>query len=299
MDPFAVVDRRLVLAEGRGEEDGPRVIDAAARLVRFADPSRTIPFHELRAVASISAMRLTPSLDRFAKLAPKIRPALVLVPRRLPGEVAAWLDATESGRPQAEGFSVRDAAAQIDRASVPVYNPHTPLESRRSAKAIARLAGLPMLELYGEFPVWRRADKLDISLTERLRSSAPMQSAGPPPAGVQIAHQDHTMDLFVAPPARCRWPWFVASGVVAAASVPLLLGPTEVGIAALIMAIITFMFAWYNKPRPTSCLHVSRTSMCWSCGEHPESFETDKLEMMRVAEDGTLVLVQQDDETRC
>lgn len=297
-----MVDGSLVLAAERGEPDGPRAIDPAARLVRFADPGRDIPFHELRAVAAIVAARTTPSLDTnqtARKMHPTFRPALVLVPRRLPGEVAAWLDALESGQPPGAGFSVRGAAAQVDQVSVPFYDPHTPLESRRTAKAIARLAGLPMLELYGEFPVWRPAGGLDLSLLERLGRSATIPAAGPPPVGVELALEEGRLRLDVAPRERDRWPWFVGAGVLAVAAVPLLMGPIAMGAVVLSLAGITLAFALHNKPPPGSSLRVSRGSVSWSCGDVSESFTTDELEMMRVADDGTLVLVRRDDETRC
>jgi hypothetical protein len=299
MDSFTMNEGRLELDEGQGRKDGPRIIDPKAGLVRFEDPTKDIPFSQLRAVASVYTERqVWVHIGSSREWRPVLVHSVVLVPRRLRDDVAALLDALEAGRSPGPGYSIRGAAMSVDEDSVHFDMVHSARDSRRTSKMIARLARLPVVELYGEFPVWRPADRLDLSLRERLKKTLPPAAVGPPPDGIRVAIVDHALELAVTPPPRSNGKWYALIGASVLLDVPLLIWATPAGAAVLVVAIALLVIALRTGRPKGGRLRVGHDAIDWSCGEQQETFPTDRLEMMRVS-DGTLVLVQHDDETRC
>jgi hypothetical protein len=262
---FSIRDGNLVLDAGRAGS-----IDSRARLVRLGDPGEYIPFDQLRAVASVFVVRQVRQSVNSRSINPTMVPGnvhcVVLVPRELRPGVAALVDALEAGRSPGPGYSVRGAATQLDEGSL-TFASHLgdARRSRALAKAVARLTNLPMLELYGEFPVWRAANALDGSLMARLGRHPP-PAPGPAPAGVQVVYAQGTLELSPAPGPRPPW-------------------------------LVRVLLAIMREETPPEILRVSPTSITLVRGRWEETFDVTRLEMMRVHE-GTLVLVQHTDETR-
>jgi hypothetical protein len=309
VDPFTVQEGVLELNEGTGAKDGPRRVDSGAGVVRWGESDRTLPIAELRAVAVVYVERDVWRRVRAgrAHLAREMRHAVVLVPQRVPPEVASLLDGLRAGTAgSAPGFAIRLAAGALDGVSIPFVIAGSALVARRIAKAVARTAGLEMIELYGEGPVFRPAGRLDLSLRDEIARRPPPPDPGPPPAGLVVTPHAEGFELSFAPPPAStkRLPrMLVVGGVAAAVAVVagLLGGPA--GVVALLLflgvvAVVVVAVAGAPKRMKRARLVVEAERLVWYEGEREDAVAVSALEMIRIHE-GTLVLVDQQYETRC
>lgn len=279
--------------------DGPRAVDPIAGLVRFADPKLDIPIASLRAVAIVFTERLQRiSQGRRRVTVTVLMHSVVLVPRQARPDVVTLLDALEAGSAPPPGFSIRGAAISVDDASIHFFKIGNAAAARRQAKAVARAANLPMLELYGEYPVWRPAGRLDLSLRERLAGRAPPAAPGPPPPGLLARPVPGGLELAVSYPPRSIKLWMFPVAGAVAVSVPLALVEPLLLIATLSVALATLIYAFRQRRRPEARLQVVDDTLRWFDGGHGARLEVGQLEMMRVNE-ATLVLISHDDEVRC
>lgn len=301
MDPYTLHPGvRLELDEGAGRDDGPRVIDAAAGLVRFQDSSRDMPFSALRAVAATWVEREVRTLGARSTyaVAPRWVHVVALVPRRCPDEVAALLDRLARGEPDPPGFFLHAAAREVDRAAVHVLIASSALGARRAAKAIARLAALPVVELYGERPVYRSADELDLCLRDVLAQEPPRPEPGPAPAGIDVVTSASELALRVSPPARRMGPFVASTALLVAMSIGgLALGAIAFGLVGLASAAALAAYAFLSRGREDAQLVIGKDRIEWERGGRRATMEVGALEMVRIYE-STLILVGQDDEVR-
>jgi hypothetical protein len=302
MIPFTMRDGRLELDEGHGRSDGPRIVDPGAGRIRFANEQDDIPISALRAVAVVfSERRVRVPSSHGSVIEPRMVHSVVLVPCRPAADVGVLLDFLESGAAPPPGFSVYGAAASVAEASVQVLMGGGARNARAAAKAIARTAGLPMLELYGELPVWRPGDRLDLSLRDRLRAGPPPPDPGPPPPGLTVGRGERGLEIrhapALAPGSGKRW-MLLAAGIAAAAVGLLFLAPPA-GIALLALAALPLVHGLRRRRPPGGrVLGVAPDAVRWAGEGQEDAVATEALEMMRVV-DSTLVLVARDDELRC
>ncbi len=288
---------------------GPRVIDQKAGLVRFGNPSDDRPLSDFRAVAVVYSERTvrrtsnrSHAFDPSQNFTQKMVHSLVLVPRQLPPRTAALLDALEGSAPLPPGFSVIVEAHALAEASV-LVGIVRPLAARNAAKAIARLAGWPVLELYGEFPVWRPRDRLDLTLQEWRGSIPSIPVPGAVPSGLQVRRDGDTLLLSFAP-ARPALPpaYLLIAGVVTAmGSIGLVFVDGNAALAVGAIAGVLILAGWTAiRPhgRATHSLNVGPERIQWEGGEGPIEIATQSVEMLRVA-DSFLVIVTHNDELRC
>ncbi len=301
MDPYTLhPGARLELDESAGRKDGPRIIDATAGCVRFADASMNIPFEALRAVAVLWVERelFTLTARTSGVFAPQWVHVVSLVPRRCPDAVAATLDRIERGDPDPTGFFVLGAARDVDRAAVHVMIASSAADARRGAKAIARLARLPVVELYGERTVYRPVNALDSCLRDELANEPPRPEPGPPPKGGAGALVEGDLVLsFAWPPPRVGR--FVVTGAAlgAAAIVSFILREVAFGIACLVVAIAIVVYATRARRPELGRLVIGTDRVEWTRRGARATAEVGALEMIRVYE-ATLILVGQEDEVR-
>lgn len=289
---------RLELDEEAGRKDGPRIFDATAGLVRYADSSRDVAFTDLCAVALLWVEReVRVRVSRSFQLARKMVHVVALVPRRARPEVAALLGRLERGEPDPPGFSTHVAAHEVDEASIHVEIVGSAVGGRRMAKAIARLARLPVVELYGELAVYRPADDLDPSLRARLAQQPPRPDPGPRPPGLAVTQSD-TLEVTAASRPRPigLYVSLVAGLVVVSAGIVALGSP--VGVVGLVAAVALAIYALRARRSAGDKLVVGRERIEWIHDGRTDAVEIGALEMMRI-HDATLVLVDHDDEVRC
>ncbi|MCK6536504.1 MAG: hypothetical protein L6Q84_26330 [Polyangiaceae bacterium] len=295
LDPFTIRDGKLFLDEGQGNKDGPRVIDPVAGLVRFADESQNLPIAELRAVAVVYTQRMVwRYVADVRTLVPTLIHSVMLVPRRIRDDVAALLDALENGRDPGPGFSIRGAAMMVDEVAIQFDMAGTGLAARSTAKAVARLTQLPMVELYGEFYVWRAAGQLDQTLFERLRGAPARAEPGPPPPGLAVREGPSGLELRASPASRPMRPWLILAGALLAVSVGLAFVDLLPAVVCLLLSVGTLAGAAMTRKVPGATLYVEPATFRFEGG----TLASDRLEMLRV-NDATLVLISHDDELRC
>lgn len=279
--------------------DGPQAVDPVAGVIRFADPQRDIPIASLRAVAIVFTERMQRvSQGRRRVTKSVLMHSVVLVPRQTRADVVELLDALEAGRTPPPGFSIRGASMSVDGASAHFFKVNSAAEARRMAKAVARTANLPLLELYGELPVWRPAGRLDQSLRERLAGAAPPAPPGPPPPGISAGPGPSGLELVVGYPPRSMTLWMFPIGGAVLVSVPLALVEPWLVVVTLAVAVATLVYALKNRRRPAARLELAPNEIRWLHAEHGGRLERGQLEMMRVHE-ATLVLISHEDEVRC
>ncbi len=298
-DPFTIRDGRLVLDEGQGREDGPRVIDPVAGLVRFANESQSLPIATLRAVAVVYTERMVwRYVADVRRLVPTLIHSVMLVPRKVRDDVVALLDALETGRDPGPGFSIRGAAMMVDEVAIHFDMASSGLQARGTAKAIARLTHLPMVELYGEFYVWRAAGQLDQTIWERLRGAPPRGEPGPPPPGLDSRQNPSGLELRATRAPRPIRPWLILAGLLLAASAGLALVDLVPAVLCFLLSLGTLVGAALTRQVSGSTLHVDPAAFRFLDARGGGTLATAGLEMMRV-NDSTLVLISHDDELRC
>lgn len=296
---FSHRDGRLELDEGVGLRDGLRTVDPLAREVRYAD-GRAIPFDALSAVAIVyTEQEVTIRIGDVSRQERVMRHSIVLVPRGLPDEARALLEAIAQGTlpPNA---SLRIASLTIEHASIYFMGGSGSAGARREAKAIAATAGLPVFELYGESPVYRPAGRLDLSLVEALRARGAAPDPGPPPPGVVAS--ETAEGLVIAPPLRksTRLPFallgaaFVALGILLIA-----FADPRPGLFALVPGVIIVIVAVRTPPPRGARLVVGEAAIEWTGESSEDRVALADLELLRVGDDGALVLVGRRDEVRC
>jgi hypothetical protein len=300
VDPFTIRDGVLELDEGRGRADGPRAVDPRAGLIRFADSQRDVPIGALRAVAVVYVERdVRVRVGRSqTEMVRRMVHEVVLVPRGGRGDMVALLDALETGTRPPSGFSIFGAAATVGDGSLHLCRVGSALQGRRTAKAVARMAGLPMLELYGERPVYRPKGQLDLSLRDALARDGAREDPGPAPPGLAVSRSEQALALTVVttrPPVAV---WLLLAGVSALISLALFVTAPPLGVVGLVLAATVAVMALRRRAPPSSRLVVGRDTIDWKSGELDESFPTGTLEMTRIV-DSTLVLIFHDDEIRC
>jgi len=223
---------------------------------------------------------------------------VVLVRRERPPEVAALLDGIAAGREPPRGFSIWGAAAAVDAASLQFCRAGGALAARTTAKAIARMARLPVFELYGEYPVFRPADRLDPSLSERLVREAPPADPGPPPAGLEIQRDAQTLALTLRGEPRSRTLPLALAAALGVVAVTLAIKVLAAGLAVLALAVLVAVVGLRARSSVLSRLIVDREHVRWLDEGREEALDTGSLEMMRIHET-TLVLIGHSDELRC
>lgn len=299
LDPFTIRDGRLVLDEGQGRKDGPRVIDPVAGLVRFADESQNVPIAELRAVAVVYTQRMVwRRVADSRTLVPTLIHSVMLVPRKSRDDVGALLDALETGRDPGPGFSVRGAAMMVDEVAIQFDMAGSALQARTTAKAIARLAQLPVVELYGEFYVWRAAGQLDQTIWERLRGAPPRPEPGPAPPGLSAREGPSGLELRATPARRPIRLWVVLAGLLLAASAGLAFVDLVPAVLCFLLSVGTLVGAVMTRKVSGAALDVEPAMFRFLDARGGGTLGTERLEMMRV-NDSTLVLISHDDELRC
>lgn len=290
----------LELDEGVGMKSGLRTVDPIAREFRYAD-GRAIPFDSIAAVAVVYTEKevlrhinrsITPTLVR------QMEHSIVLVPRQLPEDARALLDAIARGT-LTPNASLRIASVTIENTSIYFMRGQQSAGARREAKAIAATAGLPVFELYGDSPVFRPAGSLDLSLLEALRvRGAP--DPGPPPPGVVLTEAADA--LVIALPVRrsMRVPFaLIGCGFMAIGLLLIVFADPRPGLFAFVPGLILLIVGLTTAPPRGKRIVVDTTAVGWT-GEYSEDrVELAALEMIRVADDGTLVLVGHRDEVRC
>lgn len=299
LDPHTIRDGRLELDQGQGRKDGPRVIDPAAGLVRFADESQNVSIAELRAVAVVYTQRMVWRHVAGANtLVPTLVHSVMLVPRKIRDDVAALLDALATGTDPGPGFSIRGAAMMVDEVAIQLGMLGSAQGARSMAKAVARLSHLPVVELYGEFYVWRAASQLDQTIWERLRGAPPRVEPGPAPSGLSVREGPSGLELHATPAPRPIRPWLILAGVLFAASVGLALVDFVPAVVCFLLSVGTLVAAAVTRKVPGSALHIEPATFRLLDARGEGTLAIERLEMMRV-NDSTLVLISHDDELRC
>jgi hypothetical protein len=298
-------DGRLELDEGSGLAEGPRVVDPAAGVIRYADAKKTIAIADLSAVAVVFVERMVKQrVGRSSfEMRPKMIHGVVLVPRRAPKDVEELFAALAAqpgvpiARPLASQlFSIHGASASVDAASTTMSSGGGALRARRTAKAIARVARLPLVELYGEFCLWRAADHLDLRLTDRL-AHAPSSEPGPCPLPLKATASSTRLEV--------TWPQGTMSLRIAIlllvaivlVSVPLFIVAIPAAIGCLVLAFITLAWVVQSRGRTGARLIVEDATIQTTKDGRDERIAVDRVELVRVV-DATLVIVDQSDETR-
>jgi hypothetical protein len=309
MQRFTPGDDRLDFDESFGAAAGPRAIDRKAGLVRFRNPADDRALTDFRAVAVVFSERAVrkPStrshaFDPSQNLVPKMVHSVVLVPHRLHPQTAAMIGALESRGPLPPGFSVLLAAAELAQDSL-LLGLAGPGEARALAKAIARLADWPMVELYGEFPVWRARDRLDLTLQDWRAFAPAFQDAGPAPASLQVMRAGGAVSVRFAAPPRPMPPWLlIVVGVVALlGAAGAFFADKQAAIALVVIGgfILVAGIIGLREPRRSSHgLTVGPDKVCWEGENGSGELATASVEMLRVAE-SFLVIVGHSDELRC
>lgn len=299
MFTYRRVSNRLTLDDGVGLREGPRELDGKAGLVRYADETLDLPFSELRAVALLYVERTVWARVGGGPraLVPRMVHVVVLVRSRVPAGAEAVLDALARTDALPRGSSIHTAAAALDACSLPLATCPDAASGRQLAKAAARVAGLPVVELYGELPVHRPAGGLDLCIRDRLER-APPPDPGPPPEGAQVEPGPDgafVLRVSVTPPS----PWLLVSlgGVAVLVSTLLALLASPLALVAIPLAAVALALAQTARKRQTRALVADRTHVAWE-GPRGGSVAVEALEMVRV-DDGTLILVGQADELRC
>ena len=297
---YTLQDGRLEFDSDWGRADGPRAIDSKAGLVRFADPAADRRLEEFAAVAVLCSERMVrvPSVEPLYVVRPTMVHSVVLVPTGLPVATAELVEPPPLGRPSS-GFSIYQAAQTLAEASL-LVGLGSAGTCRQTAKAAARLASLPMVELYGEFPVWRPRRGLDLSLRTGPHGPHPPAAPGPPPPGLEVHRSGPVLAIREAAgagPRRSRL--LLALGGVAAAGAAALLCVAVPAALALAVASAAAILGALPRRRPAGrSLEVSAETVRWRSGETPDETATEAVEMLRVV-DGTLVIVTWEDEIRC
>lgn len=295
----------FTLRDGRLERDGAAgstlsVVDPIARELRFGD-GRALPFQDVAAVAVVYTKQLVRKHIDHAitpTMVEAMRFSIVLVPSTMRSDVRALLEALARGEAPPAG-SVRVAAEMVAEASIPAMSPNGAASARREGKAIAQVAGLPVFELYGEAPVFRPANALDLSLVEALRVRAPIEPGAPPP-GVDARESEGRLQITVGAAPSRRLP-FALIGVASIVLGGLLIAFADWRPGLFLLAeglIVVGIAASMRPPRGTTLL-VDDVAIEWTGESTNDRLEVAALEMIRVADDGTLVLVGQRDEVRC
>lgn len=298
---FSHRDGRLELDDGVGMRGGLRTVDPIAREFRYAD-GRAIPFDAIAAVAIVytekevarhSRNSMTPTMVR------EMQHSIVLVPRALPEEARALLDAIARGTLPANA-SLRIASVTVEDASIYFMLGRGSAAARREAKAIAATAGLPAFELYGESPVFRPAGGQDLSLVEALRARAAAADPGPPPPWLTVT--ETADELVIAPAVRksTRLPFaLMGLGSIVIGILLIAFADPRPGLFALVPGVIILIVALNTPPPRAARLVVGPTAIEWTGESGEDRVELAALEMIRVADDGALVLVGHRDEVRC
>jgi hypothetical protein len=186
----------------------------------------------------------------------------------------------------------------VDEVAISFARPGSSVDARRMAKAIARVAGLPMVELYGEFCVFRGPDLLDLSLCEKLRRGPTPADPGAPPPALTVSRGEQALEIAPSFAPRPMRSMMLGVAALAVISLALLAVDLPLGIIGLALCIGLLLYAVRARRRPPSRLVVGREQIQWLRTERTESLDVGALEMMRVNE-ATLVLIDHGDELRC
>ncbi len=298
--PLSSIDGVLQLDERFGLADGPRAVDPTAGVIRFADPQRNIPIADLRAVAIVFTERMQRVRRGRSRHVTEsvLTHSVVLVPRRARADAVELLDTLEAGGTAPRGSSIRGASMTVDEAAVHFFTIGSAVSARRQAKAVARAAHLPVVEVYGEYCVWHAAGRLDQPLGERLAGAPPPDDPGPPPPGISSARGANGLEITVSHPPRSirLWMFLVAGAVLLSALLALV--ESWLAIVTLGIAVATLVYALRNRRLPAARLEVAPHQLRWLHAGRDEALEVAQLEAMRVHL-STLVLISHDDEIRC
>ncbi len=305
MGPYTLA---FTVREGRLERDVPpeasvttlRVVDPAVRELRFGD-GRVLPFEAFSAVAVVYTEKMVPKvIDRgiTPQLVPAMRFSIVLVPADVRSDVRAMLEALVRGEPP-PARSIRVAAEMVDQASILALSPSGGASARREAKAIAQVAGLPVFELYGDEPVFRPANALQLSLLESLRTR-PVPDPGAPPPGIEVQAAEDRLALTLNPRPSRRVPFALLGLAMIAIGVALIVfADPRPGLFCLVPGLLVATIAVRTpSPRATGFL-VQDGVIEWTGEDSSDRLALAELERIRATEDGTIVLVGQRDEVRC
>lgn len=299
----------FTVREGRLERDvapdapvkSLRVVDPSTRELHFGD-GRVLPFAAISAVAVVYTEKMVPKvIDRgiTPTLVPAMRFSIVLVPVDVRADVRAMLEGLVRGEPP-PGRSTRVAAAMVDEVSILAMSPSGGASARREAKAIAQVAGLPVFELYGDEPVFRPADALQLSLVETLRARGPAPDPGPPPPGVAAQEVDGRLVLTLGARPSRRLPYALTGLAMIALGVVLIaFADPRPGLFCVVPGVIVFVVAVRTPPPRATSLAIDDVAIEWTGEASSDRMALAELERIRVADDGTLVLVGQRDEVRC
>lgn len=293
---------RIDLDEDWGSATGPRAIDGTAGKVRFADPASDRPLTDFRAVAVLYSERpvRVPGPGHISVVEPRMVHSVVLVPHGIAAGSGAFLDALAAGAAP-QGFSILGAAEELAESSLLVGMAQASV-CRDVAKATARVAGLPVVELYGEFPVWRPRDRLDLTLRDRLPGAPQPVGPGQPPPGIVASLDDGELlirEVAAAGGARLRRILsFAGAGLSTVAAVSLYFIALPLAIVFAIVAVFALFLGLTGRKPGGRTLAVGNATVRWEGGEGSDVIATEAIEMLRVV-DSTLVVVGRDDEVRC
>ncbi len=300
---YTLTDGRMDFDADWGRPDGPRAIDGRAGRVRFAEAARDRPLADFRAVAVVYSERTVrvPGPHDLYVEEPRMVHSVVLVPRDPPPACAALLDAFEAGASPSSGFSLYGSAQDLAATSLLVGLAPAGT-ARDAAKAAARLARLPMLELYGEFPVWRPRDRLDLSLRDLPPGAPRPGDPGPTPAGIVATSAEGELRIREASasrtPLRSRNVLLALAAASAAAAVALLFVVVPAAVVAALLAAASLFAALAGRGAAGRRLVVGPAVLRWEGSDAADEIAVDEVEMLRVA-DSTLVVVGRNDEVRC